>query len=822
MVDLSAFKEGIVIAITSDTSGLKTGLSEADAALDKTQKKSAGVKSALKKNSKAIGLGMTAAGAAIVGSFGLATSASVDFEKQMDEVFTLLPNLSGDAKDQMSEDVRDLSVELGVTTGELIPALYQAISAGVPPDNVFEFLKTANAAAVGGVTDLTTAVDGITSVTNAYGTEILSAAEASDLMFTAVKLGKTNFEELSSSLYNVIPTAAGLDLEFGNVTAAIAAMTAQGVPTAQATTQIRQALVELSKDGSSTAESFKELSGKSFKDFIASGGNLQGALEIMKGGAEDMNLSISDMFSSVEAGNAALSLTSDQGAESFTKALEEMGASGGATNKAFETMDEGAGRSMEKIMASFENLKLELGDVFLPILKDDILPILKGLLDLFKGIPDEIKPIIVVVGALGAAFVVLGPLLVALPALITGVSTALTILSANPIILVVAGLALLLMYLQTRFNILGKAIEIITGIFDVISNAVSVFTDWISGAVDGVDIFGAAMDVLSGIVSFFGDVWEAVSDTVSGIWSALVGDGEDTKGALETIWSFTPLGIITRNWDKISGFLSGAWDTISDTAGVALDGLGDMFAGAWSGISDGASNWASDMSGTFVNAIDTAEGIMSPFVEMLPEEYQSMFGDIGSAAKSFVSGDFKGAFESMADVAKTYTDIIFKGINSFKDKILGVFNTLASGVSNIWEGIYNSIKSVVNSIISVMNDFIGGLNVLSFDVPDYVPIIGGMEWGFNIPQIPMLAKGGIVSSPTLAVIGEAGPEAVIPLDKLQNVTDNSIGSAATNNNTEININVDKMTVRNDQDINLLAKELYNMIDRKNRARGMNL
>jgi phage-related minor tail protein len=121
-----------------------------------------------------------------------------------------------------------------------------------------------------------------------------------------------------------------------------------------------------------------------------------------------------------------------------------------------------------------------------------------------------------------------------------------------------------------------------------------------------------------------------------------------------------------------------------------------------------------------------------------------------------------------------------------------------------------------------MNDFIGGLNVLSFDVPDYVPIIGGMEWGFNIPQIPMLAKGGIVSSPTLAVIGEAGPEAVIPLDKLQNVTDNSIGSAATNNNTEININVDKMTVRNDQDINLLAKELYNMIDRKNRARGMNL
>lgn len=60
-------------------------------------------------------------------------------------------------------------------------------------------------AAVGGVTELETAVDGITSVVNAYGDDVLSAAEASDLMFTAVKLGKTDFTQLSASLFNVIP-----------------------------------------------------------------------------------------------------------------------------------------------------------------------------------------------------------------------------------------------------------------------------------------------------------------------------------------------------------------------------------------------------------------------------------------------------------------------------------------------------------------------------------------------------------------------------------------------------------------------------------------
>ena len=89
--------------------------------------------------------------------------------------------------------------------GEVLPALYQAISAGVPSDNVFDFLETANKAAVGGITDLSTSVDGITSVVNAYGSDVISAAEASDLMFTAVKEGKTDFGQLSDSLFQVIP-----------------------------------------------------------------------------------------------------------------------------------------------------------------------------------------------------------------------------------------------------------------------------------------------------------------------------------------------------------------------------------------------------------------------------------------------------------------------------------------------------------------------------------------------------------------------------------------------------------------------------------------
>ena len=82
----------------------------------------------------------------------------------------------------------------------MIPALYQAISAGVPADNVFTFLSTAAETGIGGCTDLETAVDALSSVTNAYGLENLSTAQAADTLFTGVKMGKTTIEELSANL----------------------------------------------------------------------------------------------------------------------------------------------------------------------------------------------------------------------------------------------------------------------------------------------------------------------------------------------------------------------------------------------------------------------------------------------------------------------------------------------------------------------------------------------------------------------------------------------------------------------------------------------
>ena len=116
---------------------------------------------------------------------------------------------------------------------------------------------------------------------------------------------------------------------------------------------------------------------------------------------------------------------------------------------------------------------------------------------------------------------------------------------------------------------------------------------------------------------------------------------------------------------------------------------------------------------------------------------------------------------------------------------------------NKCEGFRNFFKGFVNFIIKGVNTVIGGLNKVKFDIPDWVPVIGGKEFGFNIKEIPLMARGGIVDKPTLAMVGEAGKEAVMPLenntqwiDKLAEKLSGKIG--ASNVNYTINNHFEKM------------------------------
>jgi len=347
----------MVVALLANTSDFDKKMGASTTKVDKFQKGVQKMGTAIMKAAK---LAAAAAAAAVV-AFGVsAVKTFVDFDTGMREVFTLMPELSSEAREAMSEDVQALSEEIAVLPNEVIPALYQAISAGVPRENVFSFLEVAGHAAIGGVTSLEVAVDGLTTVTNAYGSEVISVTEVADIMFTAVKEGKTTFDELAARMFQAVPVAAKIGLEFYNVAAAAAQITLSGVPMRVAMTQIRSLLNEVAFEGKELNKVFQEASGMTFPQYMESGGDIAGIIEILQGAADKAGISIAELTANLEAQGALLNL-SGVSLGNLKEILDEMANSAGAADKAYEEMADGVKYQIDQLRVWWKLLQLDVG-----------------------------------------------------------------------------------------------------------------------------------------------------------------------------------------------------------------------------------------------------------------------------------------------------------------------------------------------------------------------------------------------------------------------------------------------------------------------------
>ena len=298
-----------------------------------------------------------AGGAAMLSFAASSTRAFVEMEQKWAEVTTLMPDLTKKATDEMLGDVRAFTRQTGFELTDSINATYQAISAGIDPDKSTSFLKVAGKAARAGVADLTTSVDALTSALNAYSEESDQATNYSDAMFTAIRLGKTTFQELAPVMGPVLPLAASMGTEFNEVTAAVAALTAMGNPTSIAVTQVRAALVALSKD-TQARSMFESVTGMSYQEFQAGGGTIQEALKMIVDEAERTGVSVPEAFGRIEGANAALALSSEKGSDTFKRAMSD---TEGATEEAARKIEETTGQMVNELSAAWGDMTTSVG-----------------------------------------------------------------------------------------------------------------------------------------------------------------------------------------------------------------------------------------------------------------------------------------------------------------------------------------------------------------------------------------------------------------------------------------------------------------------------
>lgn len=551
-IDLASY----VARIETDTSGLNTGLDSADGLL---KSKVGGM-----VNWSKVAIGGLVAG--VVAGIGVTIKKGIDsfieFEEQMNSVYTLLPDITQGAMSQMEQQVKDLSKEMGILPNEIIPALYESLSAGVSEDNVFNFLEVAQKGAIAGVTETSTMVDGLTSILNAYQLEATEAGKISDIMFQTIKFGKTSADELANSLYNVIPTASSLGVSFEEVGAGLATITAQGTPTSVATTQMRQMFVELSKESAKTSQLFRELSGQSFKEFISSGGSVQEALQMLEQYAKDNNIAINDLFGSVEAGNAALQLTGGS-TELFARNLGEMANSAGATEMAFDTMDQGIGRSIEKIKVGMSGTILDLGEKLSPA----VAKATDYILEAMPTISNIVETTFNIIGDVVGGFVVVVDWLVENIKQFVSDNEALFTSVADTIKLVFDGI----------IEFANAFIELFKTIWDKYGEDIVAFAkkhwDSIKTTIDGV------LKVITGII-------QAFTALLSGDWKKF---GEALKTIIDGAWKAIK-GIFDNYINLVSGVMNGAIRILSDIARTIMEGIWNAFKWVW----DSITRWISD------------------------------------------------------------------------------------------------------------------------------------------------------------------------------------------------------------------------------------
>jgi TP901 family phage tail tape measure protein len=298
----------------------------------------------------------------VVGLKSAAQSAGA-FQKQMAEVNTIA-KLSRKDLGALSKDVKGLSTEIGVTTTELTQGLYQALSAGIPADNAIEFLRIATKGAIGGVTDVKTAVDGMTTVINAWGMSTSDATKVADIMFQTVKLGKTTFSELSQHIGTVASMASTAGISFEEVAGAFASMTKKGLDTSKSAVQIRGIVKNLIAPNKQLKDALLQVAqaeGLADTSTLSLQATLEGLNQVVKGDAEAMN----KLFPDVRALNGVLTLTG-QNAKGASADLMAMANSAGAAAGAFKELADTDMQKLAKFAANMDQIKMSIGEGILP------------------------------------------------------------------------------------------------------------------------------------------------------------------------------------------------------------------------------------------------------------------------------------------------------------------------------------------------------------------------------------------------------------------------------------------------------------------------
>lgn len=283
-----------------------------------------------------------------------------------------------------------------------------------------------------------------------------------------------------------------------------------------------------------------------------------------------------------------------------------------------------------------------------------------------------------------------------------------------------------------------------------------------------VDLWQKSKSFRDDIVSILGNIATIVQKVFLNIVAPII----DTVGKIIMDFVETVLKPLWNAWENvfqsIMGLLSDFLKFATPIFSTILDILGPIFKLA-----------LTVLRGVFDMVFAAIRGIIERADKTICERVNNIrefFRNLGEWMEGTFGFKWKNVFETVKNVVKAFRDYMGPIINSLEVVFLGLTSFISGVFSGNWRRAWFGVRQIFESIVSglshifkaPLNFMIDGINkflsgIGKIKIPDWVPGVGGK--GFSIPRIPRLAKGGIVSASTIANIGEAGTEAVIPLQR---------------------------------------------------------
>lgn len=214
-----------------------------------------------------------------------------------------------------------------------------------------------------------------------------------------------------------------------------------------------------------------------------------------------------------------------------------------------------------------------------------------------------------------------------------------------------------------------------------------------------------------------------------------------------------------------------------------------LFADAAKLLADTLTPIVTAVANLFGNVFNKAIQSIMPVVQAMMQRLEAAWQNIKTFITTYltsiwttISSVFNTIKTTISTVMNTVSGIFTTVWNAILNTVTNVVNAIKNVVegvkttfTNVFNALVDIVKAPLNAVISAVNFVIDALNALSFDVPDWVPGIGGKTFGFNLSNVAYLAEGGILTEPTYlgmtaagqgVVAGEAGAEAIIPLNKM--------------------------------------------------------